>query len=255
MNAKSIKVGVADYGMWVWDGGLYDLEDRLLELKRIGFQGIEMLSADSAADALHQAAIFRKLGMDFCSCYAPNHQLAIEWVAALGKNYVWLTPGPADRGTSFEVYCRRSNALLKACRRWNITAAIHNHMGCRVQSQEELEDFLQACPDAGLILDTGHLSMAGGDVVEIVRKYHHRISVLHMKDVFLTGKHEESGSKEYRFCELGAGNNGFSNASVIEELLRVGWGGWIHVEHDTHMRDPLVDLTVSWNFIQNVLKG
>jgi sugar phosphate isomerase/epimerase len=254
MNAKSIKIGVADYGLWVWDGGCYDLESRLLELKQLGYQGIEMLAANSASDAIRQAALFRKLGMDFSTCHAPSHQLAIEWVAALGKNYVWLTPGAADRGVDCEVYYRRSNALVKACRRWNITAAIHNHMGCRVQSQEELEDFLRACPEAGLILDTGHLSMAGGDAVEIVRKYHKRIAVMHVKDVFLTGRKDEFGADEYRFCELGAGNNGFNNATVIEELLRVGWEGWVHVEHDAHLRDPLVDLAVSWNFIQDILK-
>jgi sugar phosphate isomerase/epimerase len=254
MITKSMKIGVADFGLWVWDGGLYDLEDRLLRLKEIGFQGVEMLAANSACDAIHQAALFRKLEMDFSSCHAPNHQLAMEWVAALGKDYIWLTPGPADRSVDFEVYCRRSNALVKACRKWNITAAIHNHMHCRVQSQEELENFLMACPEAGLILDTGHLSMAGGDSVEIVRKYHQRISVMHVKDVFLTGKQDEFGAPEYRFCELGAGNNGFSNAPVIEELLRVGWEGWIHVEHDAHTRDPMTDLATSFKFIQEVLK-
>jgi hypothetical protein len=30
---KKMKFGVADYGMNVWYGGLYDIEERLLELK------------------------------------------------------------------------------------------------------------------------------------------------------------------------------------------------------------------------------
>ena len=32
-----MKYGVADYGMNVWFGANYDLEDRLLKLKEIGF--------------------------------------------------------------------------------------------------------------------------------------------------------------------------------------------------------------------------
>ncbi len=250
-----MKIGVADYGLNVWDGEDYDPEDRLHRLKEIGYQGVEMLSAINADDLIQRAALFRKLSMTFSTCHAPNPRLAIQWAAALEKRYVWLSAGVANRQTSFETYCRRSNTFLKACRRWNVIGALHNHMGCRVQSQQEVEDFLTNCPEAGLILDTGHLSMAGGDAVEIVRKYHRRIVVLHVKDVFLLGGKDEWGNDEYRFCELGGGNNGFSNGPVIEELARLGWDGWIYVEHDEHLCDPFRDLTTSWNFIQDVLKS
>ncbi|MHB9139299.1 MAG: hypothetical protein ACYC4Q_07850, partial [Victivallaceae bacterium] len=58
---------------------------------------------------------------------------------------------------------------------------------------------------------------------------------------------------EYRFCELSAGNNGFDNSQVIEMLLKVGWEGWIHIEHDNHLRDPLKDLAVSLKFIKDAI--
>lgn len=247
-----MKFGVADYGMNVWYGGLYDIEERLLDLKKLGFNGTERLEAASPSDALYKAALYRKLGMDFSTCRGPNVQVTTEWTAALGKNYVWLTPGQIDRAVDFEVFCRRSNAMIKACRNWGVTASIHNHMHQRVENQQELEDFLNACPDAGIVFDTGHLSMAGGDPVEIVKKYHKRIQVMHLKDVFLPGGVRPDGIKEYRFCELGAGNNGFDNAPVIEMLLQVGWEGWIHIEHDNHLRDPLKDLAVSLNFVKAV---
>ena len=248
-----IRYGVADYGMNVWYGGLYDIEERLLDLKALGFDGTERLEAVSSSDALQKAALYRKLGMDFSTCRGPNVQVSTEWTAALGKSYVWLAPGQADRAIAFDVYCRRCNAMVKACRRWGITAAIHNHMHMRVETQQELEDFLKACPEAGIVFDTGHLSMAGGDPVEIVKKYHPRIAVMHLKDVFLTGGTRPDGIQEYRFCELGGGNNGFSNAGVMEMLLQVGWEGWIHIEHDVHLRDPLADLATSLKFAQAVM--
>ncbi len=247
-----MKFGVADYGMNVWHGGLYDIEERLLDLKAIGFNGTERLEAVSEADAMHKAALYHKLGMDFSTCRGPNVQTNIQWTAALGKEYVWMTPGQIDREVDFDLLCRRSQALAKSCARWGITASIHNHMHQRVENQQELEDFLKAVPDAGIVFDTGHLSMAGGDPVEIVKKYHKRISVMHLKDVFLTGGTREDGIKEYQFCELGAGNNGFSNAPVIEALLQVGWDGWIHIEHDKHEREPLVDLKTSIEFVKNI---
>ena len=39
------KLGVADYGMDVWDGGLLNLEMRLETLKSLGLNGTEMLKA------------------------------------------------------------------------------------------------------------------------------------------------------------------------------------------------------------------
>ena len=209
-----MKFGVADYGMFLWDGGLYDIEERLLDLKKLGYNGTERLEAVSPSDALYKAALYRKLGMDFSTCRGPSVQVTTEWTAALGKNYVWLTPGDCSRTVDFKEFCRRSNAMIKACAKWGVTASIHNHMHQRVENQQELEDFLKACPDAGIVFDTGHLSMAGGNPVEIVKKYHKRISVMHLKDVFLTGGTRPDGIKEYRFCELGAGNNGFSNTKV-----------------------------------------
>lgn len=248
-----MKFGVADYGMNVWYGGLYDIEERLVNLKALGFNGTERLEAASEADAVHKAALYRKLGMDFSTCRGPNVQTNIQWSAAFGKTYTWMTPGQIDRKIDFDLFCRRSNAMVKSCARWRIKASIHNHMHQRVENQQELEDFLKAVPDAGIVFDTGHLSMGGGDPVEIVKKYHKRISVMHLKDVFLTGGTREDGIKEYKFCELGSGNNGFSNAPVIEALLEVGWDGWIHIEHDNHERDPLVDLKTSIEFIKNVI--
>ncbi len=247
-----MKYGVADYGMNVWYGGLYDIEERLLALKQIGFNGTERLEAVSPSDALQKAALYRRLGMDFSTCRGPGVQSGIEWTAGLGKSYVWLSPGQNDRSVDFKVFCRRCNAMAKSCRRWGIRAAIHNHMHQRVENQQELEDFLNAVPDAGIVFDTGHLSMAGGDPVEIVKKYHARIEVMHLKDVFLTGGTRSDGIQNYRFCELGGGNNGFSNAPVVEMLLKVGWDGWIHIEHDEHLRDPLKDLSKSLKFVKNI---
>lgn len=248
-----MKFGVADYGMNVWHGGLYDITERLEALKSIGFDGTERLEAASEADAIHKAAAYRRLGMDFSTCRGPSVQTGMEWTAALGKSYVWLTPGSAGRDIEFDVFCRRAREMCRVARRWGLTASIHNHMHQRVENQQELEDFLKAVPEAGIVFDTGHLSMAGGDPAAIIRKYHPRISVLHLKDVVLTGGLRTDGIANYRFCELGAGNNGFSNAQVLEAVVETGWHGWIHIEHDNHQREPLIDLKASRDFIRNVI--
>ncbi|NLB54184.1 MAG: TIM barrel protein [Lentisphaerae bacterium] len=250
---KNYKFGVADYGMNVWDGNLFDIEERLINLKEIGFNGTERLEAVSPSDAIFKATLYKKLGMDFTTCRGPKAQSGIEWTAALGKKYVWFDFAMSSRQVDFDVYCRRCNIMSKACARFGIKASVHNHMDQRVENQQELEDFLKAVPDAGIVFDTGHLSMAGGDPVEIIKKYHKRISVVHVKDVFLTGGTRADGVANYRFCELGKGNNGFNNADALLALRDSGWRGWIHVEQDDHLREPLIDLKTSLDFIKSVL--
>ena len=98
--------GVADYGMNVWDGGSFDIEERLIGLKKIGYDGTERLTAVSASDALERAARYRRLGMDFATCLGPNPQASIQWTAGLGKRYVWT----GVSGNTFDVFCRQGDS-------------------------------------------------------------------------------------------------------------------------------------------------
>lgn len=244
-----MKIGVADYGMNVWDGGLFDIEHRLEGLKNIGYQGTERLHAPSPSSAVQRAAIYRRLGMDFALCLGPDEQSTIQWTAALGKQYVWTSVS----GRDFDTFCRQVNRQCEVCRRWNIRVGLHNHLGSFVESQAQLEDFLARCPDCDLILDTAHLAAADGDCMEIVKKYADRIVSLHLKDWLLTNPEVGLGHwpQRGRFCELGAGNIGLDNAAVLKALVDSGYDAWVLVEQDTHLQDPLKDLAVSRQYIRD----
>jgi sugar phosphate isomerase/epimerase len=241
-----MKFGIADYGMNVWDGGVFDYEERWSGLKSIGYQGVERLTSPTEGDALHRAARMRRLGMDFGTVLAPTPELSIQWTAAFGKAYVWT----AVDGQDFETFCRQVNVQAAACRRWGIRAALHNHMGSLVETQTELETFLARCPDCQLILDTAHLAAPGGDPLEIIRKYPARIQAVHLKDWLSTNPSATKWYERGRFCELGAGNIGLDNAAVMRALVKAGYDGWIFVEHDTHLQDPLKDLEISRQYLR-----
>lgn len=245
-----MKIGVADFGMSVWDGGLFDIEERLESLREIGYEGTERLVANSEADAIHKAATYRKLGMSFATCRAPNTQSTIQITAALGREYVWTEVS----GKDFDTFCRQTNRQVEVCARYGLKVGLHNHMGTPVESQAEVEEFLARCPDAWLILDTAHLAGADGDCHEIVEKYAQRIVALHLKDWFVTNPEIglDNWTKRGRFCELGAGNVGLDNAAVLKALVAKGYDGWVLVEQDTHLRDPLADLAVSRDYIRAI---
>lgn len=238
-----MKIGVADYGLNVWDGGCFDIGERLAQLKKIGYEGIERLPGNSADQALGNAVLFRRLGMDFATCAGPTPELSIQWTAALGKSYVWTNVS----GRDFDTFCRQVNIQVAAAARYGIRVGLHNHLGSLVESQAQLDEFLARCPRCGLILDTAHLAAAGGDPIAAIRRHGKRLVAVHIKDWFV--KDSKIGLERWfergRFCELGAGNIGMDHAAAVKALRKAGYAGWVFVEQDTHLRDPMKDLAHS----------
>ena len=118
-----MKYGVADYGMNVYDGDFYSLEERLAMLKSIGYDGIERLNASDSAFAIQNAATFRKMGMSFATACGLKMEQTLTWSAAFGCEYVWVTVGPATRNVNIDVFCRRANKLIEVCKKYNLKAA------------------------------------------------------------------------------------------------------------------------------------
>jgi sugar phosphate isomerase/epimerase len=249
-----MKIGVADYGMHVWDGGLFDLEERLLALKKIGYNGIERLEAGDSAAVVNRAITFHRLGMEFATCRGPRVEQGIEWGCAFGCKYVWLAPA-AGRDINIDDFCRRCNKFIEACKKFNLTAALHNHLGTVIESQSELDYFMKKCPEAGLLLDIGHLFGAKGNVPKTLEKYYKRLVAVHFKDIFNLpdAKTKTSWHEKLRFCELGAGNAKLDYATPAEMLKKKKFDKWVFVEHDTHLRDPLLDLAVSFKKLNGIL--
>ncbi len=244
-----MRVGVADYGLTVWDGGHFDAEYRWESLKGIGYEGIERIYALNEADAVSKAARLHRLGMDFGTVAGPTPESSIQWTSAFGKEYIWTSVNGGD----CETFYRQVAIQTAACARWGIHAGLHNHMGTLVETQGQLEEFLAQCPDTGLILDTAHLAAAGGDPVAIVNAYAERLVAVHVKDWLLLNP--EIGLERWyergRFCALGQGNIGLDNGTVVAALRKVGYHGWVFVEQDTHLQDPLLDLAASRQYLRD----
>lgn len=240
-----MKFGIADYGMNVWYGGNYDTTQRLADLKRIGYDGVERMEATSPSDAIGKAIEFKRLGMDFTTCRGPNVECSIKWTAALGKNYIWAQSSARD----FNTFCRHVNAQVEAAAVFGVQIGLHNHLGTLVETQAQLDEFLARCPGCGLVLDTGHLAAAGGEVLKVVDQYRSRLIVVHVKDWSSNGAANPVNNPKWHECgyftTLGKGNIGQDNGQVVKRLKTLGYDGWVFVEHDTHLQDPLIDLAES----------
>ncbi len=241
-----MKVLVADYGLNVWYGSIYDYESRLSMLKEIGYDGLERLHAVTEGEVLATSALARKMGMCFATVEGNNPAERIKWASALGKDYVWI----ASISKDFNVFSRQAAAQIEVSEQYGVHSALHNHLGNAVETQEQLIEFMDSNPKAGLILDIGHLVGAGGDPIEIVEKYFDRIVMVHLKDFVYLDKTNEVWQQRLRFCELGTGELGDLSGDVIKLLVKKGYSRYMAVEHDTHLNDPKIDLLNSRNFIR-----
>jgi inosose dehydratase len=113
----------------------------------------------------------------------------------------------------------------------------HHHTATYVEAPWEIERMLELT-DLGLLLDTGHLALGGGDPVQGLRDWSARINHLHVKDyrrsilesVIADRAGMEEAWRRRVFCELGTGD--VDLPAFFAELRVSGYSGWLVVEQD-----------------------
>ena len=119
----------------------------------------------------------------------------------------------------------------------------HHHTATFVEAPWEIERVLELT-DVGLLLDTGHLALGGGDPTQALRDWGGRINHVHVKDVnndVLAGVIADRADmpEAWRrgvFCELGTGDIDLD--SFFAELARSQYAGWLVVEQDMVPQSP-----------------
>jgi inosose dehydratase len=119
----------------------------------------------------------------------------------------------------------------------------HPHMGTVVQTRSEV-DRLVAGTDPGLVhllLDTGHLTWAGGNPVAMVREHGPRIAHVHLKDlrpeVLMAWQREDFSFRDAILAGVFTvpGDGLIEFEPIFEALDDAGFHGWLVVEAE---QDP-----------------
>jgi inosose dehydratase len=140
---------------------------------------------------------------------------------------------------------------------------VHPHLNSQLQTQHEL-DFIMANTDpkyVGLVLDTGHFTMAGMDPLAMGKKYGTRVLEYHLKD---TKPEDRGGTRNVPGPEVDQmktpyffpmGEGGVDFPGLMAYLDSIQWRGFLNVELDTSpWRPPQESARITANYIQNVLK-
>jgi inosose dehydratase len=128
-----------------------------------------------------------------------------------------------------------------------VTPVIHQHAGCYIEFEDELENILGRLSDkrVGICIDTGHMSYAGIDPVDFYERHADRVRYFHFKDIDRS-VHERvirdripflSAVEQKVFCPLGRGVVDWP--SLRDSLHEKNYSGVANIEQDI---DPTISL-------------
>ena len=133
-------------------------------------------------------------------------------------------------------------AMGRHLQQHGLRLAYHHHMGTVVQSEADIDAMMaHTGPEVGLLLDTGHLTYAGGNPAAVARRHAARIAHVHCKDVrlpVLAGALERDSSFLDAVLDgvfTVPGDGGVDYAAVLPVLAKAGYSGWLVVEAE---QDP-----------------
>ena len=70
-----------------------------------------------------------------------------------------------------------------ALEKQGLKMAYHHHMGTVIQAEDEVDRMMDSTKNVGLLLDSGHLTFAGGDPMRALKRHAKRIVHVHCKDI------------------------------------------------------------------------
>jgi inosose dehydratase len=271
----SIRFGVSPIA-WINDdlpalGGSTPLESVLEEARDVGFSGIE-LGGKFPRDANVLQALLNRYQLALVGgWYSANlltrsaaaeiqaMQSHLGLLKAMGckvfiiaetSNAIHCDQGsslsatPRLVGSAWDEFGRKLTDVGDYLAQAGLRMAYHHHLGTVVESQQDLNRFLDSTGrSVGLTVDTGHAALGGIDALTLIQDHPLRVAHVHCKDirsrVFQQVKSESrsflSGVISGMFTVPGDGDLEF--AGVMQALAKIGYAGWIIVEAE---QDPAV---------------
>ena len=202
-----------------------------------GWYGSRLLERDVDAEmaaAEPHLALLQAMGCTACVFAEVSRAIHGERTTPLSRR-------PVLSDTDWAVLAPRMDEMARRMAARGLRLAYHHHMGTVIQAEAEIDRLMAQTRDVALLLDTGHLTYAGGDPVRTTHRHGARIAHVHCKDVRAAVMADAlrrdlpflAAVLEGVFTVPGDGSMDF--ATVFDALAKGGYAGWLVVEAE---QDP-----------------
>jgi len=172
-----------------------------------------------------------------------------------------------SEGTTREDLAQMSKSMNEIGKRLadsGVKFGVHAHLWTQFQTRSEVDAVMELTNPkyVYLVLDTGHITMAGMDPVELTKAYVSRIVEFHLKDTRPEDRGGHKGPTPQRegytdigkriFFELGKGG-GVDFPGILAVLKKNNWNGWLTVELDSTDTTPKDSASTSKRYVEEAL--
>jgi sugar phosphate isomerase/epimerase len=171
-----------------------DVPGTLAGLKKIGYEGVEF-----AGYAGKTAADMKKMLDDAGLKAAGSHiqgglpvlqqdagfQKEVDYNKTIGNDRLIIAMGNARTADDWSKMADNFSAVAAKLKPLGLRLGYHNHTAEFTAVDGKIPEFLffdKTTPDVFVQLDVGHCVHAGGDPVEVIKKYNSRLVSMHIKD-------------------------------------------------------------------------
>ena len=154
--------------------------------------------------------------------------------------------------------------VAEHCLSQGVRIAYHHHMGTVVQTEAEIDLLMKHSGDAvGLLLDTGHLTYAGGDPIAVQQRHAHRICHVHCKDV-RSPVLKDAVNRDSSFLNsvldgvfTVPGDGDINYSTLFNGLKKSDYQGWLVVEaeQDPAVAHPLTYATQGYKNLESLCQS
>jgi inosose dehydratase len=250
MNAHPLRFA---YSTINW-GTKPDLQATFAEIRQAGWSAVELFdhSLDwmgtpdhlrAALGGLHPATAFGGVEVPASADQITTHKRRIDYAALFGVEMYGLVGGGRLRWRP-PTAAEYSN-LAAACEELAVYAAdkgigiaYHPHVGCTIETEDEIDRLLNETHKMQLCLDASHIALVDEDPVAHLRKYRERTGYIHLKD-WAKGK----------FVEMGQGSIHIDFPAILAELQAQRFTGWVVIEQSRSDVSPLRSAQVNADYL------
>jgi inosose dehydratase len=266
------------------------LETCLSEAKLAGYEGVE-LGRKFPRDAAVLGPILKKFQVDLVSGWYSARLLersvddelkAMQAHATLlrtlgakvmvfcevsrcvhGDRKIPLSKRPKLAEKEWQQFSERLDQIADHLQKQGLKMAYHHHMGTVIQAEDEVDRMMDSTKAVGLLLDTGHLTFAGGDPMRALKRHARRIVHVHCKDIrkdkLARAKKEDLSFLDSVLGDVFAvpGDGSIDFGPILQALSKNKYSGWLVVEadQDPAKAHPLTHARIGHDCLRSLARG